>query len=178
MLCRMAMLRRMTASSLVGRIQFSRLSSAAQCTEAPAAVSNFIDGVPTTTSLSKQTLENVNPANGQVISTMPRSNAADVEAAVAAAQRAAPIARAMPLAARAALLERVASIIEVQPRRQKKDYLDTRVQCDVVPTFYVWPENLFQSRCVWSSNLLDNFCSPVCLDLCASVDSQDSRRSL
>jgi len=111
MLCRMAMLRHTAASSLVGRIQFSRLSS--QSTEAPAAVSNFIDGVPTTTSLSKQTLENVNPANGQVICTIPRSNAADVEAAVAAAQRAAPVTRAMPLAARAALLERVASIIEV-----------------------------------------------------------------
>jgi acyl-CoA reductase-like NAD-dependent aldehyde dehydrogenase len=107
------MLRHITSSSHVGRSQFSRLSTSAQYTGAPAAVSNFIDGVSTTVPSSNQTLENVNPATGQVISTLPRSNASDVEAAVAAAQRAAPVVRAMPLAARAALLERVANIIEV-----------------------------------------------------------------
>ena len=62
--------------------------------------------------MSGETLDNINPATGQVHSKIPRSAAADVEAAVTSAAAAAAGAKASSLASRAALLERVAGIIE------------------------------------------------------------------
>jgi delta 1-pyrroline-5-carboxylate dehydrogenase len=115
---RMDFLRRSAAAFLVGK-PFSTLGSA-QITEV-SAVLNFIDGVAVAAA-SRQTLENVNPATGKVLSTLPRSGAADVEVAVAAAKRAAPGGRAMPLAARAALLERVANIVEVRCKKKRAAY--------------------------------------------------------
>ena len=57
-------------------------------------------------------IDNVNPATGRVVSTIPRSKAADGDAAVAAAVAASEVAAATPLAERAALLERVSRHVD------------------------------------------------------------------
>jgi len=75
---------------------------------------NFIGGV-FVDAASGATLENVNPATGAVIGTIPRSDAADVDAAVAAARSAGlgPWGRSSTVE-RAALLDRVADALEAR----------------------------------------------------------------
>ena len=58
------------------------------------------------------TLQNVNPATGALLCEVPRSQAADADAAAAAALAAFPAWAATPVPARAALLERVADLLE------------------------------------------------------------------
>ena len=72
---------------------------------------NFINGA-FVDAQSGATLDDVDPATGRPSALIPRSGAADVEAAVAAARAAAPAWAATPAAARAALLERLADAIE------------------------------------------------------------------
>ena len=74
-------------------------------------VLNFVDG-KFTASHSTLTLSNYDPSTGVVAGTLPRSDTVDVDAAVAAAAAAFPSWRATPLEARAALLERVALLLE------------------------------------------------------------------
>lgn len=87
-----------------------RLGHRTNSTQARGAL-NFIDGVERA-ALDGQTVDNVNPANLTVISKIPRSGQADVNEAVAAAAGAGAAWAATPLAARAAILERAANIIE------------------------------------------------------------------
>ncbi|MCS7176505.1 MAG: aldehyde dehydrogenase [Candidatus Kapabacteria bacterium] len=72
---------------------------------------NFIGG-QFAEPLSGQYLEKYEPATGQVIALVPASGAQDVEAAVAAAQRAFPQWAAMPAEERARLLLRIAERLE------------------------------------------------------------------
>lgn len=74
-------------------------------------VLNLIEGrlVP---AVSGATLDNINPATGGVIGTLPASDAPDVDAAVGAAARASPAWGAMPVSDRAACLRRLAGLIE------------------------------------------------------------------
>ena len=58
------------------------------------------------------TLENLNPATGRPICLIPRSAAADTDAAVAAAAAAFPAWARTPAPQRAALLDRIADLIE------------------------------------------------------------------
>ena len=79
----------------------------------PHVLSNYIGGsfLPASTGA---TLEDRNPATDGVIATIPRSAAADIDAAVAAARAAFPAwARTSPLA-RAALLDKIADLIEAE----------------------------------------------------------------
>src|SRR5690242_8960822 len=59
-------------------------------------------------------LEDLAPATGQVIARVPRSAKADVDAAVAAAKAALPAWAKTPVAERAALLDRVADLLEAR----------------------------------------------------------------
>lgn len=59
-----------------------------------------------------QTIEDRNPATGQIIATIPRSDAKDVAAAVAAAKAASPAWSATPLADRCRILDRIADLLE------------------------------------------------------------------
>ncbi len=63
---------------------------------------------------SGATLENVNPATGQVIGTLPASNAVDVDEAVASAKAALPDWAATPIAKRCAVLHDMADILEAR----------------------------------------------------------------
>ncbi|MDQ1129729.1 aldehyde dehydrogenase [Microbacterium sp. SORGH_AS_0888] len=63
-------------------------------------------------SVTGRTIEVINPANREVIARIPRSDAADVEAAIDAAERAFPAWRDLNATARAALLFRWAQLIE------------------------------------------------------------------
>lgn len=83
-------------------------------TTGQAHARNFVAG-RSQGALDGGTLENRNPATGAVIGTLPRSRAADVDAAVAAAQAAGqgPWGRT-PTIERAALLDRVADLIEAR----------------------------------------------------------------
>jgi len=78
-----------------------------------STLQNLVDGafVP---AASGQVVEDRDPARDQAIGTIPRSGAADVEAAVDAARRAGPGWAARPVAERADLLDRVADIIETR----------------------------------------------------------------
>lgn len=74
---------------------------------------NFVNGV----FLSAQDggwLEDLGPATGQVIARIPRSSKADVDAAVAAAKAALPAWAKAPVSERAALLDRVADLLEAR----------------------------------------------------------------
>ena len=66
--------------------------------------------------LDGETLANTAPSTGAALGTTPRSRVADVDAAVAAAVAAGPAWAATPVAARAALLDRVAALIEAHAR--------------------------------------------------------------
>jgi aminomuconate-semialdehyde/2-hydroxymuconate-6-semialdehyde dehydrogenase len=72
---------------------------------------NFINNsfVP---ALDGATLPNLNPATATELCAIPRSQAADADAAAAAALAAFPAWAATPVPARAALLERVADLLE------------------------------------------------------------------
>lgn len=72
---------------------------------------NFIDGAFHAPQ-SGRYLDNVNPATGAVYARLAASDARDVDAAVAAAQRAFPAWSRTPLAERAAMLHRIADLIE------------------------------------------------------------------
>ena len=71
-------------------------------------VLNFIDG---SLRQASQTLDIVAPGTGQVYGTMPRSQADDVDAAVAAARRAFPAWSSTPASERAKCLERLADCV-------------------------------------------------------------------
>jgi aminomuconate-semialdehyde/2-hydroxymuconate-6-semialdehyde dehydrogenase len=77
----------------------------------PSEVLNLIDGrlVP---AVSGMELDNTDPATGHVIGTLPASDGADVDAAVGAASRAFPAWSAAPAGQRAAMLRRLADLIE------------------------------------------------------------------
>ena len=74
-------------------------------------VLNYIDGafVP---AQSSQTLDTVNPATGNVITTLPRSSSEDVEAATFAALRASPEWAATSMVERIGWLHRLADALE------------------------------------------------------------------
>ncbi|HET8714333.1 MAG TPA: aldehyde dehydrogenase [Holophagaceae bacterium] len=74
---------------------------------------NFVDGafIP---AKGGAWLEDLGPATGQVIARIPRSSKADVDAAVAAAKAALPAWARTPVAERAALLNRVADLLEAR----------------------------------------------------------------
>ncbi len=61
---------------------------------------------------SGQRMDDVGPMDGTVAATLPRSNAQDVEAAVKAAEAAQPAWGAMPITARADMLDRIADVME------------------------------------------------------------------
>lgn len=69
---------------------------------------NFVDGAFQNT---PQVLENVTPSTGEVFGTIPRSGAAEVDQAMAAAKRAFPAWSKTPVAERAACLERLADAV-------------------------------------------------------------------
>ena len=71
-------------------------------------VLNFVDGAFQNT---PQVLENVTPSTGEVFGTIPRSGAAEVDQAMAAAKRAFPAWSKTPVAERAACLERLADAV-------------------------------------------------------------------
>ena len=72
-------------------------------------VLNFVDGAFQNT---PQVLENVTPSTGEVFGTIPRSGAAEVDQAMAAAKRAFPAWSKTPVAERAACLERLADAVQ------------------------------------------------------------------
>ena len=74
-------------------------------------VFNYIDGL-FSPSVDGGHLENLNPATGEVISTIPRSLQADVEHAASAALRAQPAWNALSLEQRALWLDRIADALE------------------------------------------------------------------
>ena len=76
-----------------------------------APVLNFIAGAAVPAKSGKL-MDNVNPATGLVTTTIPRSEEADANAAVSAAAAAAAVWSRTSLAERAALLRRVADIVE------------------------------------------------------------------
>ena len=61
---------------------------------------------------SGQRMDNVGPKDGTVVATLPRSNGKDVEAAVMAAEAAQPDWGALPITARADMLDRIADVME------------------------------------------------------------------
>ena len=71
-------------------------------------VRNFVDGALQTTA---EVLDNVSPGTGRVYGTLPRSGKAEVDVAMAAAKRAFPTWSSMPVAERAACLERLADAV-------------------------------------------------------------------
>ncbi len=71
-------------------------------------VLNFVDGAFQNT---PQVLENVTPSTGEIFGTIPRSGAAEVDQAMAAAKRAFPAWSKTPVAERAACLERLADAV-------------------------------------------------------------------
>ncbi|MDP2189325.1 MAG: aldehyde dehydrogenase [Sphingobacteriaceae bacterium] len=74
-------------------------------------IQNYING-QLQPALLGQNLPNYEPATGKVYSTLPDSGSIDVEVAVAAAKEAFPIWSAMPVAQRAAILNKVAELME------------------------------------------------------------------
>lgn len=74
---------------------------------------NYIDG-RFVDAHDQQTIQDVNPANGKVIATVPRSKAADVEAAAAAAKNAQSGWNATPMGERIAWLETIADALEAK----------------------------------------------------------------
>lgn len=86
---------------------------------------NFING-EYCAPLSGAYVDSYCPARGRVEWHVPNSNKDDVEAAVRAAQAAFPRWAATPVAQRAAMLNRIADIIERVPRRCPPSVLLTR----------------------------------------------------
>jgi aminomuconate-semialdehyde/2-hydroxymuconate-6-semialdehyde dehydrogenase len=72
---------------------------------------NFVNGA-FTPAKAGSLLDDLGPATGEVIARIPRSTKADVDAAVAAAKAALPAWARTPVAKRAALLDRVADLLE------------------------------------------------------------------
>ncbi len=72
---------------------------------------NYIDGL-LVEPVSGKSLSNINPAVGTSYSTLPDSDAADVEQAVAAAYRAFPAWSVMPLVKRASILLKISDLID------------------------------------------------------------------
>ena len=72
---------------------------------------NYIDGA-FVEAQDGQTLEDINPANGQVIATIPRSKSSDVESAAVAAKKAQSGWNATPMAERITWLETIADALE------------------------------------------------------------------
>ncbi|MGI9013953.1 MAG: aldehyde dehydrogenase [Phycisphaerales bacterium] len=80
-------------------------------TAPPLTIANFIDG-SFRPACNGSELESINPATGNVHATLPASDHADVEHAVAAASRAFPAWAAMPATDRAAILMKLADRID------------------------------------------------------------------
>lgn len=78
---------------------------------APVHVLNAIGGA-WLESQSGQRMDDVGPNDGSVVATLPRSNAHDVDKAVKAAEAAQPAWGALPLAARADMLDRIADVMD------------------------------------------------------------------
>lgn len=76
-------------------------------------IQNYING-QLQPALSGQSLPNYEPAAGTIYGTLPDSSAMDVEMAVAAAKEAFPVWSAMPVAQRAAILNKVADLMEAR----------------------------------------------------------------
>ncbi|MBL3656969.1 aldehyde dehydrogenase [Fulvivirga sediminis] len=74
-------------------------------------IQNYIDG-ELNDSLSRNYIDNYNPSEGSVYSLIPDSDERDVQLAAKAAVRAFPVWSAMPVAERAALLMKIADLIE------------------------------------------------------------------
>ena len=74
-------------------------------------IQNFIDG-SFTQAIDGESLDDFNPATAQCIATIPRSQSADVELAVSAAQSAQPAWTALTLEQRAVWLDRIADALE------------------------------------------------------------------
>jgi len=77
----------------------------------PMEIQNYIDGVFVAPASGK-TIDNINPATGEVYGTIPRSDKRDVENAVAAAKRAFPSWSKLSAAERSSWLMKVANRIE------------------------------------------------------------------
>jgi aminomuconate-semialdehyde/2-hydroxymuconate-6-semialdehyde dehydrogenase len=76
-------------------------------------IQNYING-QLQPALSGQSLPNYEPAAGTIYGTLPDSSAMDVEMAVAAAKEAFPVWSAMPVVQRAAILNKVADLMEAR----------------------------------------------------------------
>jgi aminomuconate-semialdehyde/2-hydroxymuconate-6-semialdehyde dehydrogenase len=74
---------------------------------------NFIAG-KSLPAASGATLEDLDPATGEAIATIPRSDVMDVEVAVTAARKALPKWRSTPLEKRCDILDRIADLLEAQ----------------------------------------------------------------
>ena len=72
---------------------------------------NYING-QLEAPISSSNLDNINPAEGKVYSSLPDSDSRDVEVAVKAAEAAFPLWAAMPLEKRAAILLKIADLID------------------------------------------------------------------
>ncbi|MCS0494502.1 aldehyde dehydrogenase [Ancylobacter sp. MQZ15Z-1] len=103
--------------------------SAIALTQTPATYRNFIDGAfaPETTA----TIEVTNPADGTLLGRIPDSDAAAVEAAVAAARRAQPAWEKLPAVARAEHLRAISAKLH-QNRRALADIV-VREQGKIAP---------------------------------------------
>ena len=77
----------------------------------PLLIGNLVDGA-VCAAVGGATLDVFEPATGEVFARCPDSDERDIEAAVAAATRAAPAWGALPPAERARLLERLATLVE------------------------------------------------------------------
>ena len=74
-------------------------------------IKNYIDG-KLVSPASRNSLDNCEPATGQIYSTVPDSNSTDIDAAVAAAQSAFPAWSQLPNGERAGWLHRLANLID------------------------------------------------------------------
>src|SRR5262249_24360125 len=92
-----------------------------QGAKAPRVYLNYIGG-EWRASASGETFDNTNPAHrGQVLARFQRSTAADVDAALQAAQAAFPAWRAMPAPARGEIILRAALILERERDRLARE---------------------------------------------------------
>ncbi|MCB9781170.1 MAG: aldehyde dehydrogenase [Alphaproteobacteria bacterium] len=82
-------------------------------TSTPESLQNFVAG-RFQPAADGRVLDDLDPARNRVVATIPRSAAADVDAAVAAARAALPGWAATPVAERAAVLDRAATLIEAR----------------------------------------------------------------
>lgn len=95
--------------SVPGRVDLGVLGSAGA---EPVALANFIDGAFVAPAGGAYVFD-IDPATGREVARVPRSSSADVDAAAAAAVAAFPAWSKTAVAARAALLDRIADLIDL-----------------------------------------------------------------